>query len=635
MRPWPRVLLVATITGSLLSSPLHAGADPGLVLTELRVDEQVRTVDVTVSAPGLQPGTGLDPASLVATVDGRTLPATSVTPARTPRPPVTTVLMVVDTSGSMAGQPMLDAKTAINAFVAQAPAHVRLGLLSFSTSPRLLVPPTADRAVVLGAVAGLRAQGETSLYDAVRAGLAAVGRSGDRRIVVLSDGGDTRSRSTLGHALADAQGSGVLVDAVAFNTDESVADVLSRIAGAGDGRVHTAASSAELASALQSSTRQQATTVTLQLLVPEDLRGPHRLSVSASAAGVERTADVAVQLGVAPSAAPPAPRPFQTDNALLVGLAAIATSLLLASFALMGGRQGGRRRTHEVLDRFTTATRATPPKQDVRTASPVARTALELADRVASKRNRKEGSALRLARAAVSMTPAEWLLLQVGVSSAALLVLVLLGSNLLLALVVGTSVGAGVPALYLRIRGGRRQQAFEDKLPDALQMTAGGLSAGYSLAQALDGLVQEGTEPMATEIGKALAESRLGIPVETTLQGVADRMGSRDFGWVVMAIRVQRQVGGNLAGVLSTVSATMRERAMLRRHVRGLSAEGRLSAYILIGLPISLALFMYAARREYLLPLYTTGLGLVLIAVAVALLSLGILVMSRMVKVEV
>jgi tight adherence protein B len=168
-----------------------------------------------------------------------------------------------------------------------------------------------------------------------------------------------------------------------------------------------------------------------------------------------------------------------------------------------------------------------------------------------------------------------------------------------------------------------------------LQMTAGSLSAGYSHAPARDGVVREGTEPMAAEIGRALAESRLGIPVEDTLEQVAERMGSKDFGWVVMAIRVQREVGGNLAGILTTVSSTMRERAMLRRHVRGLSAEGRLSAYILIGLPVFLALYMLTLRREYIQPMYTTPLGIAFIAAALVLLGIGSFWMSRMVKVEV
>ena len=614
-----------------LTPSAHATAE--LVLSDVRVSAAVRSVDLTVAARGLAPGTGLDPASVVATVDGRTLPAESVVAAtETQHVENPRVLLVVDTSGSMAGQPMIEAKEAITTFVSSAPADVELGLMRFSTAPTMLVPPTRNRTSVLSAVVGLEAQGETSLYDAVRAGVTALGGEGARRVVVLSDGGDTRSTASLQQALQATALSGVAVDAIGFNTDESVQDVLTQIATSGRGRVHSAASSAELSAALAASVRTHASSLDVRLLVPDDVRGSRTLSVTAGTEAGPLTASSPVQLGldVVESSVPIGW--WSSRNALLTGLAAIAGSLLLGSLLLLDRGERGRRRTQDVLQRFTTV--PTTTKEDVRRASPVARTALELADRVAAKRDPDETS-LRLARAAMSLTPAEWVLLRAAVSLGAVLLLVLLGMHLFLAVPAGTLAGVLLPSTYLRVRGGRRQKAFEDKLPDALQMTASSLTAGYSLAQSLDGLVQEGSEPMATEIGKALAESRLGVPVETTLQGVADRMDSKDFAWVVMAIRVQREVGGNLGGVLTTVSATMRERAMLRRHVRGLSAEGRLSAYILIGLPILLALYMFFVRRDYLEPLYTTGIGWIMIVAAVLLLSFGSFVMSRLVKVEV
>ncbi len=628
-----RIAAVAALTAGLavISSPASAATD--LVLSDVQVDAGLRSMDLVLTAEDLPAGTGLDPVSVIATVDGRTLPTGSVVAAETARVAPPSVLVIVDTSGSMAGQPMTDAQQAISGFVAQAPADVRLGLMSFSSSARLLVQPTLDRPSLLGAVTNMRAQGETSLYDAVLAGIAALGDSGDRRVVILSDGGDTRSRATLEQTLAATRDSGVAVDAIGFNTGESVQAILSQIADSGRGRVHTAASSAELAAALGSTVRTQATALDVRVLVPEDVRGAQTLTVTAATSAGRLTATAPVTLG---SSSPLAPDPggwWGTRNALLVGLSAIAASLALVSLVLFGGGRRGRSRTHDVLERYTTA--PMPRQEQFRTASPVARTALELANQVVSKRDLRERSELRLARAAVAFTPAEWLLLQAGTAFGLALLLVLFGWHLLLAIGVGTALGVFGPRAYLGFRGGRRQKAFEDKLPDALQMTSASLTAGYSLAQALDGLVREGSEPMATEIGKALAESRLGVPVETTLQGVAERMGSKDFGWVVMAIRVQREVGGNLGGVLTTVSATMRERAMLRRHVRGLSAEGRLSAYILIGLPICLLLYMFAVRREYLQPLYTTGVGLVMIAAAVLLLSFGSFVMSRLVKVEV
>ena len=622
---------VALLTATLLAVPSVATAGADLAISELEVDDRIRSVDLVLTAG--EPGNGLDPATVLATVGDRQLPTTSVTAAgsSSTEPPI--VLLVVDTSGSMVGQPMQDAKAAISTFVAQAPVDVGLGLLAFSSTPRMLVTPTLDRARVIGAVSGLQAQGETALYDATLAGLAAVNGDRDYRLVVLSDGGDTRSRGSLEQVLRTTRSKGALVDVIGFNTDESVDEVLKRIAAEGRGRVHAASSSAELATALSSSVREHPSALSVRVAVPRDLRGDRTLQVSVEGATGKLTASTPVTLGSAIVPAPSASGWWDSKRALLAGLAGIAASLLLGSFALLGGGQRDRRRTHDVLSRFTTA--PAPVKEDLRTASPVTRTALSMAEKVVTRRGLTDRLTLKLDRAAVAMTPAEWILLQTGAAFGLTLLLVLLGWNLLLALLVGNALAILLPSTFLKLRGGRRQKSFSDKLPDALQMAAGSLSAGYSLAQALDGIVREGSEPMATEIGRALAESRLGVPVETTLEGVAVRMDSRDFSWVVMAIRVQREVGGNLAGILTTVAATMRERAMLRRHVRGLSAEGRLSAYILIGLPVFLAFYMLTLRREYIEPLYTTGLGIGLIAAALLLLSFGSFVMSRMVKVEV
>ena len=124
-------------------------------------------------------------------------------------------------------------------------------------------------------------------------------------------------------------------------------------------------------------------------------------------------------------------------------------------------------------------------------------------------------------------------------------------------------------------------KAFNEGLADTLQLISGSLSAGLSLAQSVDTVVREGMEPIADEFKRVLVETRLGVPLEAALQGVAERMGSKDFEWVVMAIRIQREVGGNLAELLNTVGATLRERDYLRRQVQTLAAEGKLSATFL------------------------------------------------------
>jgi tight adherence protein B len=188
--------------------------------------------------------------------------------------------------------------------------------------------------------------------------------------------------------------------------------------------------------------------------------------------------------------------------------------------------------------------------------------------------------------------------------------------------------------LYRTIRTDRRTTLFNDQLPDALQLVIGSLKAGFSLPQALDSLVREAPEPVAAEIGRATSEHRLGADVSDALERVAVRARSEDLAWAVMAVRIQREVGGNLAEVLQTTVDTMRERARLRRHVRALSAEGRISAWILIGLPIALGGFMFLFRADYLAPLFTERLGQVLVLGGSLLFVVGIFWMTRVIRVE-
>jgi tight adherence protein B len=155
------------------------------------------------------------------------------------------------------------------------------------------------------------------------------------------------------------------------------------------------------------------------------------------------------------------------------------------------------------------------------------------------------------------------------------------------------------------------------------------------MAQAIDTVVREGQQPITGEFNRALIEARLGVPIEDALDGVATRMQSKDFAWVVMAVRIQREVGGNLAELLTTVAGTLRERERLRRQVRVLSAEGRLSAWILGILPPGFSLYLLLVRPQYLRPLVTDPLGWLMLSVGVLLLVVGAAWMNKAVKVEV
>lgn len=243
--------------------------------------------------------------------------------------------------------------------------------------------------------------------------------------------------------------------------------------------------------------------------------------------------------------------------------------------------------------------------------------------------------ALRLDLAGISLGPAEWVLIGAGVCVVLGIVLTAVIGNFVIGAIAGIVVG------WFGMRGGlsfkisRRRAKFGDQLPDLLQFLAGSLRSGFSLAQGLDAAVREDTQPSSSEFARALAESRIGVDLEDTLDQVANRMESGDLRWTVIAIRIQREVGGNLAEVLSNTVDTMRERASIRRHVKALAAEGVLSAYLLIALPIFVFGWLFLVRRTYISVLWTSTIGVAMLIFAIVMMVAGTFWMRAMIKVEV
>jgi Flp pilus assembly protein TadB len=324
------------------------------------------------------------------------------------------------------------------------------------------------------------------------------------------------------------------------------------------------------------------------------------------------------------------------DNLVLPGIAAIifgcllTVSLLLFSPLFDWTRH--RRRVAQV-EQFSVATPgAVPPPAQV--DNPVAQAALAVSAQLVRTGGAEGDIAERLDRAGIRLRPNEWVLWRIAICVVAAALLIL-PFGPFLGPVVGGLLGFGATAIYRRIRTGRRYDAFADQLPDSLRLVVGSLRAGFSLGQAIDTMIHEAPEPVATEFGRALAETRLGADLDDALGRLAIRMHSKDLEWVVVAVRIQREVGGNLAEVVNSNVETIREREELRRHVRALSAEGRLSAYFILPIPAVIALLMLIIRRDYIMPLFTTGVGLLLVALAGTLMTLGSLWMWRLIKVEV
>ncbi len=206
--------------------------------------------------------------------------------------------------------------------------------------------------------------------------------------------------------------------------------------------------------------------------------------------------------------------------------------------------------------------------------------------------------------------------------------------NVIFVLLIAGMAGL-IPHVWLVRTEKKRKGLLVEQLADTMSILASSLRAGYSFLQALDTVSKEIGEPSAGEFQRVVAEIRLGRPVDDALIAMGERVDSDDLRWAVIAINVQRQVGGNLAEVLDIVASTVRERAYIRRQVAVLSAEGRISVGILAAIPFFLLLYISIVNPEYIKPLFTTTPGLILVVGGGIFMGLGIWIMTRIIKIDV
>ncbi len=260
--------------------------------------------------------------------------------------------------------------------------------------------------------------------------------------------------------------------------------------------------------------------------------------------------------------------------------------------------------------------------------------AVELTEQVAGDRGLLQQTENALERANLPLRAGEALFFY----AVLVVVVTLLGIVVFGSLVIGLIVGmlaALLPAAAVSYMARRRKKQFMSQLPDTLQLLSGTLRAGYSLMQGVEAVSQEVAEPMGLELRRVVTESRLGRPLEEALDGTAERMDSADFAWAVMAIRIQREVGGNLSELLLTVAETMTARERLRRDVASLTAEGRVSAIVLGVLPIGLGAVMFVINPDYTSALIDTTLGNIMLGVAAVAMAIGFFWMKKIIDIEI
>jgi tight adherence protein B len=622
-----RLTLLVVAAGLCLLAPATAAAE-GLRLTPVghpRFPE--RTWILTLPA-----GRSVEPKRVHVKENGGPVADVAVSPASASGSKFGVVL-VIDTSKSMAGRPIRDAVEAARALAARRESDQRLGVVTFNSRTSVLLPLTTDESAIERALAEPPAlKPETHVYDGTNAAVSMLIRAkvAAGTVVVLSDGGDTGSRTTLPGTARRAREHGVRIFSVGLRTGSFEPDALRGLAEGAGGRYSEASKSADLAGIYD---RLGAELSGEHLVQYRSLQAPRRhVEVEVTVDGVgQATADYrspAVKLAPAP--------PFEKNDfwgsklGLLV--VSLVAGMLVATGLLAFIMRPERRRLHHRLAMFVS-----PPSERDDTAparSGLGGRALLSAEQTLARMRWWPAFAEEVEIARITIPAVQIVALTAfGAVLLGWVLLAILGS-VPLAVAAFIAVPFAVRAV-IKQQLGRQRKLFAEQLADTLQVVASALRGGHSFIGALTVSVDEAPEPTRTEFERVLADEQIGIPLEQGLEVVARRMDCRDLEQVRVVATLQRETGGNTAEVLERVADTVRDRSELRRLISGLTAQGRLSRWIVTVLPVALIIAINVINPEYMKPLFETAAGNAMLVLAVILLTSGSLVIKRIVNIKV
>jgi tight adherence protein B len=640
---------VAGLAALLLAVPGFAQdvAEIGLRDAQLRADGSTRLI---VNLEGLE-ATQLEPEAFRVLEDGQPidgLRVEAITDSELDDQAIA-AMFLLDTSGSMAGEPIEGIRDAATASARSLTEQgIAVGLVEFSTVPTVLQEPTLDGDALAASIAGIEAGGWTALYDAVIASARLLeGFEGSRTMIVFADGEDNRSEATIEEAVTAANDAAAALTVVVLETERLDLSVLRPLATGTGGRLVSVTEAEELEAVFEQVT--QGITNQYVIRYDSDILEPTELPVSV----IVQTPDdgelrvdstvLNVRTEAAQELRPPPPSDLTgpriaflgTTAGLWIGLLAGFLAILVLLWALLvsSQRTEGARSLEQGLRAIGRGGKRSDDELTLPTSKFTER-AIDLVGRVPKPKGFDERLQAQLDQAAWLIRSNEFLVMCIA---GGLLGALFLGAatQTVLGAFPGGLLGAMVPVLVMKIRISRRRAAFVEQLPSTLQLLAGSLRAGYGLLQALDAVVKEASEPTSQEFARVLTEVRLGMPLDESLEGMAQRLDSEDFHWVVLAIGIQREVGGNLAELLTTVGRTMRDRATLRRQIRVLSAEGRISAWVVAAMPFVVAFALVLLDPGYLSELFTRIEGIVMLVMAAVLLAVGGLWLRKIVDIEV
>jgi tight adherence protein B len=633
-RGYVLLLMVAAATAFVGAPAAHAQAAGDAIVVGGSDLTGFPTVSLTVSVPGAV--TPAVAANVTVTEAGARRDVT-VEPLASDD---LQVVLAIDTSGSMTGAPLDAAKDAATQFLAKVPERTPVAVVGFGEKSFVQSAFTADKIDSRQAIAGLRPRGETTLFDAVvmSANLFPTESNARRVIIVLTDGADTRSTQDLRGAIDAVEKSKAVVYSVALQTKETDYAALQALSSVSQGLVANAEDPralgetfARVSSAVNNRYRltwkasASGLTATTIRFDPPGVTALQR-DIELAYPVVQPKTENAPAAVVAPVVTVPVVHVVEPSSLargsvlLVVGLIAMFVALVVLGQMIVLPRVQVRRLSREFGVESKTQ------------LSAFSQRAVTAVDRAITRSNRRLTLESLLQQAGSSVAPGEALSAVLAVAVVAFLgVLMMRGVVFGLAAAVLVLAAA---AMALRVRIDMRARRFANQLDATLQLMVSSLRTGYGVAQAVDAVATEAPAPTGDEFRRAARETRIGRDLPSALRDVALRTKNEDFGWVVDAIEINREVGGSLAEVLDNASVTLRDRMRLHRQVRALSAEGRMSGVVLVALPLLLFFYLRVSNPDYLEPLFHSSLGQQLLAMGVGLILVGGLWLRRIVQVK-
>lgn len=543
-----------------------------------------------------------------------------VTSSRVPA----SVAVAIDTSDSMRGAKLADALDAARTLIAAKPARSEVELIGIAARPTTLHTWSADPAASMAALQQVTTSAGTAIWDTVTTAAQQLGsRPGAARIIVLlTDGMDTSSAATLDEAIAAANHFHAHVDAVGLPGAPGTAG-LKRLAGATGGEFIQVTSLGQLHqvyAGLAARLGQQ-----YVLTYTSQLRGAGRdVRVRVAAGGSAVTTGYVIPSPVAASS-PVAQGWWATRTAVVTVAGIVGIVILLAAYAAL--RPKPRRASVEL--------RAWGAAQGGRTS-----TALEVIERP-RRTGARPGSrqvwrrfGADVERGEIGHSPA-WVMcagVAAGTLAAGIAAAV---TGVVPAVIAGPPLGALAAWGFVSRRASVWYRHFDEVLADHLVVLSSSLRAGHSLLQAVAHVAEEADERTAAEWHELVRQTRVGVSVEDALDNMVERIGNRDLQWIALVVRVQHQVGGNMAEMFDIVADTVRQRHRLRAQIQTLTAQGRMTRWILVAAPFGIGGFVFLISPEYMLQFLADPTGRLLIAIASILIVIGSLWLKKIVEIEV